>query len=82
MNVQADCNNGSGTYSKQDSSITLSVEVMTLAECGPDSMYDQYIQYLGNVVTYVLKNGKLYLNLKTDAGNMVFRSVEAKQFNK
>ncbi len=72
MYVLADCNNGSGTYIMQDSSLTLKLSAMTRMACEDGSLSDKYISYLGNVVSYVIKDGILYLNLKADAGNMVF----------
>jgi heat shock protein HslJ len=80
MYLLADCNSGSGTYTMKNSSLTLNIEVVTRAVCGPGSLSDQYISYLGDVASYLLENGKLYLNLKADAGNMVFRNVEITPF--
>ncbi|HEY52753.1 MAG TPA: META domain-containing protein [Caldilineae bacterium] len=73
-NIQADCNAGSGAYTLDGSSITFEPGPMTRAMCEPDSLDQQFLQYLGDVVTYVLTDeGKLALNLKMDAGNMIFR---------
>ena len=44
----------------------------TLAACGEDSLDQVYLQRLGDTATFVLADGKLHLNLKADAGNMVF----------
>ncbi|MDM8529156.1 META domain-containing protein [Anaerolineales bacterium HSG24] len=70
--VVADCNRGSGSYVEDGSSLTFGPGPMTLAECGPESLYDEFVTRLGDVVTYVFDDGKLVLNLKMDAGNMVF----------
>jgi len=43
-----------------------------MAECGPDSLHNEYLRLLGDVVTYVREGDNLYLNLKVDAGNMKF----------
>jgi heat shock protein HslJ len=80
MYFLADCNNGSGTYTIQGSSLTFNIGATTQAICGPDSLSDKYISNLGDVVSYVIEDGKLYLNLKADAGNMVFITVEATPF--
>jgi heat shock protein HslJ len=80
MYLLADCNSGSGIYTLKNNSLKLNIGVITKAICKPDSLSDQYIFYLGDVVTYVLEEGKLYLNLKIDAGNMVFRNVEITPF--
>ena len=70
--VQADCNTGSGAYTLARSSITLMVGPVTRAACPPESLSQTYLTRLGEVVTYVLHEGKLVLNLKIDGGNMVF----------
>jgi heat shock protein HslJ len=44
----------------------------TLAMCPEDSLDQLFLEYLGNTVTYVMQDGKLYLNLFADAGNLVF----------
>ena len=48
-----------------------------MAECGPDSLYDEYLRLLGDVVTYVREGDNMYLNLKMDAGNMKFGKLQA-----
>lgn len=68
----ADCNRGSGGYTAEGSRLTLQPGPMTLAACGPESLDALYLAKLGDVATYVLEDGTLYLNLKMDAGNMVF----------
>jgi heat shock protein HslJ len=52
---------------------------MTLAECGPESLYGEFLAYLGNVRTFVMDGDKLVLDLWADAGQMVFRPVQAVQ---
>ena len=75
--ADADCNLASGTYmAAGSSSITLTLESVTEVACPPESLYDTFLTRLGEVVTYVLHEGKLVLNLKIDGGNMVFASDE------
>ena len=70
---KADCNQGSGKYILNDNSLTLEPGIMTLAECGPESLSNRYIALLGDVVTFVFDaEGNLVLNLKLDAGNLIF----------
>ena len=75
FNFKADCNVGGGNYTMNGATLSLELGPVTLAECGPDSLYDQYLNQLGNVGTYVNDEGKLILNLFADAGNMVFVSA-------
>jgi heat shock protein HslJ/major membrane immunogen (membrane-anchored lipoprotein) len=74
--IKADCNLASGAYTLQGSNLTLHPGPMTLAECGPGSLYNEYLSWLGQVATLVLEDGKLVLNLKADAGNMIFVQTE------
>lgn len=70
---RADCNTGSGRYTLDNSSLKLFVEGMTLAACGPQSLYERYTALLGNVVTFVMDaEGNLIFNLIMDSGNMIF----------
>ena len=73
--VKADCNTGSGAYTLARSSITLKLRILTRAVCPPESLSNTFLTRLGEVVTYVLYEGKLFLNLKIDGGNMVFASA-------
>jgi uncharacterized lipoprotein YbaY/heat shock protein HslJ len=77
FNIQADCNSGSGSYILRDNGIIFQPGPTTLAECGPDSLYADFLELLGDVATYVVEDGKLVLNLKMDAGDMVFVSSDA-----
>ncbi len=77
-NIKADCNTGSGSYTLEGSSISFGPGPMTMAMCEPDSLDQTFLRNLGDVVTYVLTDeGKLALNLKMDAGNMIFRQAGA-----
>jgi heat shock protein HslJ len=74
-NIRADCNQVIWSYEHSDSQMTFDATgPSTLAMCPEDSLDQLYLERLGNSVTYVLQDGKLYLNLFADAGNMVFRS--------
>jgi heat shock protein HslJ len=72
LNVVADCNTGTGTYVVDGGAMTIQLGVMTQAACGDDSLHDQFLQYLGQVVGYELNNGYLSLILAEEAGNLGF----------
>jgi heat shock protein HslJ len=76
--VKADCNLSGGGYILEGNNLTLQPGPTTLAECEPGSLYDEYLAHLGEVVTFVLDEDKLVLNLKADAGNMIFTKGEGK----
>lgn len=70
--VKADCNLGSGSYTVDGNSLTLGVMAMTMAECGPESLYNEYAALLGNVSSFGMDGDRLVLYLKDEAGHMVF----------
>jgi heat shock protein HslJ len=71
--IQADCNRLSWTYTLEGNRLTFNaLGPSTLAHCGNESLDQRYLERLGNTASYVLADGKLYLNMKADAGNMVF----------
>jgi len=72
FNIRADCNRGSGSYTLDGSRLAFRLQIMTMAACPPDSLSDRYIRDLHEVVTYVLQDGTLHLNLKMDSGNLEF----------
>ncbi len=71
--IQADCNNVLAEYTTDGSgSLTLMMGPSTMAFCGEESLDTIYLARLGEVVSYVIENGILHMNLMADAGNMVF----------
>lgn len=74
FNIIADCNSGSGTYTADGSSMTITIGTMTQVACGEESLSDKFIRNLGDVATYVFDSGRLVLNMKADAGNLIFQN--------
>lgn len=71
--IKADCNQVSWTYELDGSSLTFNtLGPSTLAMCPEGSLDTQYLGLLGNTASYVTSEGQLFLNLKADAGNLVF----------
>jgi heat shock protein HslJ len=70
--IKADCNHASGTYTAQDSSISIEIGPMTMAHCGPDSLSDEFIFSLGYARIYFFQDGDLFLDLYADGGTMRF----------
>ncbi|MCC6626153.1 MAG: META domain-containing protein [Chloroflexi bacterium] len=76
--IQADCNRVVGQYTATSAGqLTITLGPTTTAACPPGSLDQRYLQQLGDVVTYVTRNGKLYLNIKFDSGNMEFAPMSA-----
>ena len=70
--VQADCNQGSGTYTVDGSQLTLQPGPMTRAACPPGSQDTVFLRDLGRIATHVFDGENLVLNLQMDSGNMIF----------
>ena len=74
-NAKADCNMLSGGYEVDGSNLTLLPGPTTLAECGPDSSYIQYLSLLGQVDGYEMENDRLILTFGDGAGQMIFANA-------
>ncbi len=72
LGFQADCNTGGGSYQVDGSSLAIQLGAMTMMACPPESLADKYLMELGQVASYVIQDGMLYLNLAMDTGNMKF----------
>jgi heat shock protein HslJ len=70
--LKADCNTGLGQYTASGSSLTIKPAPFTPTDCGPQSLYAQYVQLLGNVASYTTEGDQLVLILKNDGGRMTF----------
>lgn len=78
VRIQADCNSASGTYAlDRAGGLTLELGPTTLAECGPGSLYDEYLEMLQWVRTYVLEGDQLVLNMMADGGDLFFERAGA-----
>ena len=81
VNVKADCNTGSGTYTVSGSSITFGPMAMTRMMCQPDSLDTKFLQQLGSARTFRVEGDKLMMDLVADGGTMQFSSVGATAAN-
>jgi len=70
--VRADCNRGGGTFVRDGSRLTLKVLAYTEAACSPESLDDRYRKALDQVVTWMLRDGKLHLAMALDTGILSF----------
>ena len=72
--IRADCNQASGSYTtdgtEESGSISIELGPVTLAECGPDSLYQEFLQDLGAAAIYFFNEGDLMFDLKFDSGTM------------
>lgn len=70
--VVADCNNASGSYTADDSRLTIEVGPMTKAACPSDSHSDDFVKYLGYAAIYFYDGGHLFIDLMADGGTLEF----------
>lgn len=69
---QADCNFGNGDFMENNGQLTLELGPITLAECGSESLHDQYLVLLASVTSFGTRDGKLVLITSDGASQMVF----------
>jgi heat shock protein HslJ len=70
--ANTDCNTGNGGYTLgADNSLTIGPMASTMMFC-EGSNEGEYFQQLGNVGSYKIDNGQLWLMLKYDSGTMIF----------
>jgi heat shock protein HslJ len=72
VNIKADCNNASGSYTTDGSSIQIEVGPMTMAACPSESRSDDFVKYLGSAAIYFFKDDNLFIDLMADGGTMSF----------
>jgi heat shock protein HslJ len=72
FSFQADCNSGSGTYMVDGNGLRLDLGAVSEADCGPDSLSNQYLALLSTVESFEFEGDRLVLRLVGDAGYFVF----------
>lgn len=72
VRVTADCNRGAGQYQVDGAAISITVQAMTRAQCAPDSLSTQFIQYLNGAAIWFVQDGDLFIDLFADSGTMRF----------
>jgi heat shock protein HslJ len=75
--IKADCNQALGSYTAEETTVTLMLGPATLAECAPPSWYDRYLALLGQVASYERSGDILHLDLADDGGQMTFAKYHA-----
>jgi D-alanyl-D-alanine carboxypeptidase len=75
LEVRADCNNATGSYTLDGANITITLGATTLAACPGASRSEQFLQLLGDAAQLVPLQGKLLIAVKTEDNTMVFDPV-------
>jgi hypothetical protein len=72
LNIKADCNNASGSYTDDGSNLSVEVGPTTLALCPPESHSEEFIRLIGLANNYEIAQGYLFVALKDGAGILNF----------
>ena len=72
LNIKADCNNASGTYALNGSSLSIVLGPMTLAACPPESLSDEFVNNLGIATAYLFEGNDLFIATQMDGAVMKF----------
>ena len=72
--MKVDCNSGNGSYTVDGNEIEFGLMALTMAMCPPESLHDQFLQLLGEVDTFGMRDDKLVFTLKDEAGEMRFQN--------
>jgi heat shock protein HslJ len=67
--ARIDCNRGHGTWTSSGANqLRFGPMALTRAACPPGSLHDQIVKQWGNIRSYVIKDGHLFLSLMADGG--------------
>jgi heat shock protein HslJ len=72
LSIKADCNLVGGLYRVEGVNLTIELGPSTMASCGEQSLDQQFLANLGRVESFALADGRLFLELRGEAGSMVF----------
>ncbi len=72
VNVLADCNRASGTYTMKENQLDIEITITTLALCTPESLSDEFIRLLNDAVAYTRQGEFLFIDIMLDTGTMKF----------
>ncbi len=75
VQIRADCNRARGSYTLDGDRVTIQVGPMTRVACPPESIADQYLHNLEAATTYLIQQNQLYIQLRDNAGRMVFSAI-------
>lgn len=74
--ARVDCNRGRGSWTSNGTNqVQFGPLALTRAQCAPGSLHDQIVKQWGNIRSYVLRDGHLFLSLMADGGIYEFEPV-------
>ncbi len=79
LTARVDCNRGRGTWKSSGSNqIEFGSLALSRAKCPAGSLHDQIVKQWGNIRSYVVKDGDLFLSLMADGGTYEFEPIAGK----
>lgn len=76
LSARVDCNRGRGAWTSDGASkIELGPLALTRAMCAKGSLHDQIVKQWGNIRSYVIRDGHLFLALMADGGIYEFEPM-------
>ena len=76
LTARVDCNRGRGTWkSSGPNQIAFGPLALSRAKCPAGSLHDQIVKQWGNIRSYVIRDGHLFLALMADGGIYEFEPV-------
>jgi len=73
MQIQADCNGGSGVVDVQGEKLAIGALVTTKMACGPGSQDQVFLSALHNAAAYIMDGEEFIISQAFDGGELVFR---------
>lgn len=76
LSARIDCNRARGSWkSEGPSRLEFGPMAITRAQCPPGSLHDRIVEHLPYMVSYVVKDGRLFLSLIADGGIYEFEPL-------
>ncbi len=73
VQVRGDCNSGGGSFILEGANLSIMITHTTMAACPDSSLEAPFFRDLNRSVGFLLKNGRLFIDLKLDTGTMEFQ---------
>ncbi len=73
LQIQADCNGGSGVVDVQGEKLAIGALVTTKMACGPGSQDQVFLSALHNAAAYIMDGEEFIISQAFDGGELVFR---------
>lgn len=70
--VQADCNQGRGSFTTTDNRLSIGELATTRMACPPGSSDTEFLRALNNASSFFFQDGQLIVELMYDSGSMIF----------